>query len=155
MEYFIHVQLTTMLRASTCSWVICQQFTTRDGMEDGQDSSELWLLVSVSLYSIRLFRFSVSNLAGFFYLAHRTKKHSLLGMLMRLKNLESRYFFSIPGKGISLLPRIETSDRPTIGGIIATCRSALAISQLLVCFTAAVARIPDARTPRNKGQWRI
>jgi len=75
-------------------------------------------------------------------------------MLTRLKSLQSRSFFSIPG-----LPRIETSDCPKIGpvvsGIIATCRSALASNPLLVCFTVAVARIPDEWTPRNKGQWRI
>ena len=40
-------------------------------------------------------------------------------------------------------------NRPSVNGIIVTGRSALAS-----CFTAAVARIPDTRTPtpRNKGQ---
>ena len=42
----------------------------------------------------------------------------------------------------------ETKGRPTIGpivsGIIVTCRSALAISRLLVCFAGAVALMPDA-----------
>ena len=74
---------------------------------------------------------------------------------------ESRFsiFFLDPGKGISRLHGIETSDRPTIGpivsGTIVTCRSTLAISWSLVCFTAAMTHIPDAQTPQNKGQWRI
>ena len=50
----------------------------------------------------------------------------------------------------SRLLRIDTSNR----GIIVTCRSALALSRWLVCFTAAVACIPDARTPQNEGLWR-
>jgi len=68
---------------------------------------------------------------------------------------ESGSFFLILRKGISLLTRIETSDRltgPIVSGIIVTCRSALAINRSLVCFMAAVAHIPDAQTPRNKGQ---
>jgi len=43
--------------------------------------------------------------------------------------------------------------RPIVSGIIVTCRSALAIDWSLVCFTSAVARIPDTQTPQNKGQW--
>ena len=54
-------------------------------------------------------------------------------------------FFLDPRKGISGLPRIETSNHPTTGttvsGIIVTCCSVLAINRSLVCFT--VARIPD------------
>ena len=48
-------------------------------------------------------------------------------------------FFLDPGKGISRLPRIETSDRPTIGPIVSriivTGCSAVAINRSLVCFT--------------------
>jgi len=81
-----------------------------------------------------------------------------LGMLTRLESQVSIFFLD-PGKGISRLPRIETSDCQTIGtivsGIIVTCRSMLAISRWLVCFTAAVAHIPDAQTAQNKGQWCI
>ena len=75
---------------------------------------------------------------------------------------QASIFFLDPGKGISglpKLPKIETSDCPTIGpivsGIIVTCRSALAIHWPLVCFTAAVARIPYTQSCQNKGQWRI
>ena len=54
-------------------------------------------------------------------------------------------FFLDPRKGISGLPRIETSNHPTTGttvsGIIVTCCSVLAINRSLVCFT--VAHIPD------------
>jgi len=54
------------------------------------------------------------------------------------------------GKGISRLPRIETSDRPTIGpivtGIIATCRCVLAISRSLVYFTAAILHVHPPTT---------
>ena len=41
-------------------------------------------------------------------------------------------------------------------GIIVTGRSCTCYPSISCCFTAAVAHIPDARTPsqRNKGQWR-
>jgi len=61
-----------------------------------------------------------------------------IGMFTRLESLEFRVsiFFLHFGKGISRLPRIETSDRPTVGpivsGIIVTCRSMFAINRLLV-----------------------
>jgi len=42
-----------------------------------------------------------------------------------------------------------------VSGIIVTCRSTIAISRSLVCFTAAVACIPDARMQQNKRQWHI
>ena len=49
---------------------------------------------------------------------------------------------------------METSNRLTIGpivsGIITTCRSVLAISQSLVCFTMAMDRIPDAQMPQKR-----
>jgi len=65
-------------------------------------------------------------------------------------------FFSIPGKEFldfreSRLTR-PPDNRPIVSGIIVTGRCALAISRSLV---ASLARIPDARTPRNKRQWRI
>jgi len=77
------------------------------------------------------------------------------------KTRESRVsiLFLGPRKAISRFPKIRTSNRPTMGPIVsritATCRSALDISQLLICFIAAVAHIPDARMPQNKGQWHI
>jgi len=58
-------------------------------------------------------------------------------------------FFLDPEKGSSLLLRIKTRDRPTVGlivsGIIVTCRSALAINRSLVCF----ARCTDATKQRT------
>jgi len=61
-------------------------------------------------------------------------------------------FFLNPGKGNSRLPRIETSDCPTIGPI---CERDNCHWSLCACFTVAVAHIPDAQTPQNKKQWRI
>ena len=59
----------------------------------------------------------------------------------------------------SLLKQVflPVTERPIVSGIIVTGRSALAISLIAFCFTAAVAHIPDARTPtpQNKGHWRI
>ena len=40
---------------------------------------------------------------------------------------------------------VASLDFWKLSGIIVTCRSALAINQSLVCFTTAVARIPDAQ----------
>ena len=42
-------------------------------------------------------------------------RHLEVGMLTGLESLESPIFFLDPGKGISRLPRIETSNHPTIG----------------------------------------
>ena len=61
---------------------------------------------------------------------------------------DSRSFFSILGKEFLDFPELRTPDkRPIVSGIIFACRSALAISRSLVCFT--MARTPDARTLRN------
>jgi len=79
-------------------------------------------------------------------------------MLTRLESLESRSFFVDPGKGISRLLRIETSDRPTIGpivsGIISTCCSALgacyhSIACLLHCGRGTHTRHTDAAKQRT------
>ena len=79
-------------------------------------------------------------------------------MLTRLESLESLSFFVDPGKGISRLPRIETSDRPTIGpivsGIISTCCSALgacyhSIACLLHCGRGTHTRHTDAAKQRT------
>ena len=69
-------------------------------------------------------------------------------------------YFSKPVTGLPkpVFYRLPVTERLIVSGIIVTGRSAVAISRSLnCCFTAAVARIPDARMPsqRNKGQWRI
>jgi len=85
---------------------------------------------------------------------------SKLGMLTRLESLESRFFFSIPGKefldfreSTLVIARQQAyRERDNCNQSLRDCYQSIAC-----CFTAAVARIPDARTPtpRNKEQWRI
>ena len=77
-------------------------------------------------------------------------------MLTRLKSLESPSFSLARERNFSTSENRDywlSNNRPIVSGIIVTCRSALAISRSLVCFTAAMARIPDAQTPQ--WQWRI
>ena len=54
---------------------------------------------------------------------------------------------------------LTVTERPIVSGIIVTCRWSLhaCYQSITCCFTAAVACIPDARTPsqRKKGQWHI
>jgi len=79
-----------------------------------------------------------------------------LVLIISSDNLMSRdvktVYFSEPVCRNRFLP---VTERPIVSGIVVTGRACY--QSIACCFTAAVARIPDARTPtpRNKGQWRI
>ena len=79
-----------------------------------------------------------------------------LVLIISSDNLMSRdvktVYFSEPVCRNRFLP---VTERPIVSGIVVTGRACY--QSIACCFTAAVARIPDARTPtpRNKGQWHI
>ena len=77
-----------------------------------------------------------------------------------IRDVKTVYFLEpVTGLPKPVFYQLPVTERPIVSGIIVTghLRLLSVYQSITCCFTAAVAHIPDARTPSQwgKGQWRI